>query len=921
MRPHIASSCAGILALVLAGCGADADKDLLASAQALIAKKDSDGALIQLKNLLQKDANSAEGRYLLGKLLLERGEAAGAAVELQKAVALAVADERPIRELARALLASGKATQVIEQFATRRLAEPAAQADLLASLASAYAIKAAPEKAREAAHLALRSQPRFPPALIVLARLDAAQSNFDGAIELLDTALAQEPGNEAAGLLKGQVLAVGRKDKAAALAAYQAVLASNPKSIGAQVALTTLLFEQGRDSEGRAAFAVLDKLAPKDPETLFIGAQLAFSDKDYKRSRELAQTLLNALPDSPRALELAGASEFRMNHFEAAETLLTRALKGEPTALRPRQMLAQTYLRANLAHKAIDLLQPVLDGKSPDGTTLALAGEAWLQLGEPGKAEAAFKTAAKVAPGDSRGRTQAALSQLARGETQAALAQLEAIVADDRGVRADLALVSARLTQNDRPGALKAIEGLRRKLPDAPLPDKLRGDVLQLNRDLPGATAAYEAALVKDPNYFPAIDNLAALELKAGKADVARNRLEAVIKRDPRNYRAMLALANLTARTGGTSTDVLRLMQDAVKAAPDEPVTHLKLIGQWLSAGDVKAALNAAQAASIALPNDPDIMAALGQALLASGDANQAVRTFRKLASLQPDNAWVQLQLADALAAGQEPAGAARALNRALEINPKLMQAKHGLIALALKERHPQEALALARGMQKSDPKDPAGFIAEGDIEGSRRNWAEAAAAYRAALQRGPTVDTAIKLHGALRNAQRGPAAEQAAAEWLKAHPKDAGFIYYLGDVAVAANDLTTAEAHYRSVLMLQPENALALNNVAWLMIRQGRQGAVPLAEKAVRLLPGRPPLLDTLASALAAANQLPQALEVQGRAVALSPNDPSLKFNLAQLYIKAGDKARARAALLELSQLGSKFADQPKVNQMLGEL
>ena len=46
--------------------------------------------------------------------------------------------------------------------------------------------------------------------------------------------------------------------------------------------------------------------------------------------------------------------------------------------------------------------------------------------------------------------------------------------------------------------------------------------------------------------------------------------------------------------------------------------------------------------------------------------------------------------------------------------------------------------------------------------------------------------------------------------------------------------------------------NALALNNVAWLMAQQKKPGALPLAEKANKLMPDQPALMDTLAYVLA---------------------------------------------------------------------
>jgi predicted Zn-dependent protease len=231
------------------------------------------------------------------------------------------------------------------------------------------------------------------------------------------------------------------------------------------------------------------------------------------------------------------------------------------------------------------------------------------------------------------------------------------------------------------------------------------------------------------------------------------------------------------------------------------------------------------------------------------------------------------------------------------------------------------DGIAIAREAQKGYPKDPAAFVLEGDLESNRKNWDAAATAFRAALQRGKTAENAIKLHAALQAGGKTAEAERVSTEWLKEFPKDGAFRYYLGDLALAQKDFVRAEQLYRAVLEVQPNNALALNNVAWLMVKQGKPGAVALAEKADAMMPNRAPLLDTLATALEADNQLPKAIEVQKRAIALAPKDGTLTLRLAQLFIKQGDKPRARAELESLAKQGDKFPAQAEVAALLKSL
>lgn len=917
----VGACCAALLALTLVGCARESDADLLNSAKALLAKNDAKGAVIQIKNALQKNPQSAEARYLLGKTLLAGGSPTAALVELVKAQELQFPEEQVAPEMARAMLMAGDINKLLGKYADATLKDASAAADLKTSVAAGYATQGDLGRAKEVAEDALRLRPGYAPALILQARAALAEQQVDVALELLSKVLAAEAGNEAAGMLKGEILLQVRQDGEAATAAFRAVLAARPGAVSARAAIANLLFQQKKFDAAKAEFAELKKTAPNHPETLFVEAELAFNDKDYKRAREISDQILKGFPDSVRVLELAGAAEYRMKGYVQAEALLGKALKLAPQQAFTRLLLAQTYLRTGQPNKTIDILQPVLESAKPDGASLAMAGEAYLQMGDAKRSEVAFQRALKAAPTDARVRTSAALAQMARGNAGGAISELEAVASGDSGPRADLALVSARLRQNDLDGALKAIAGLEKKMADQPLPQQLRGRVLLMKKDLPGATKSYEAALAKDPAYFPAVASLAALDLMDKKPEVARARFEAYIKAQPKSWQARLARAELEARTGAPTTTVLATLREAVKANPAEARPHLILISNLINGGDSTAALQAAQDATAALPNSLEVMDAQGRAELAAGDNQRAISTFKKLSGLQPRNPTPELRLAEAYMATKDMDAAARSLRRAAELQPDNLAVMRSLARLSVEQKRPQEGLAVARDVQKRFPKEAAGYTLEGEVEASRQAWGAAAQAYRASLQRASSVETAAKLHSVLVAAGKAPEADRLFADWIKEHPKDTSLPYFLGDVALAKNDWPRAEANYRAVLEIQPENALALNNVAWLMVKQGKAGAVALAEKANTLLPDRAPLLDTWATALEADNQLPKAIETQKRAIALEPKDAALTLRLAKLYIKAGDKPRARAELDVLSKLGQKFAGQAEVASLLKTL
>lgn len=906
------------MALVLAACGGKGEAELLGSAKQYLEKRDAKAAVIQLKNLLDKNPSSAEGRFLLGQALLENGDPVGAEVELRRALDLKFPEAQVVPMRARALLAQGQIKKLTDEYGSTDLKDPTFDIELQTTLSTAHAMQGSMDDARTAVDKALGISPHYGPAVVMDARLKAAAGDVNAALAALDALLARNAANTEALQFKADLLWQAKQDRTGAAELYRKALAVRndlPEVHGALITLALL----ARDTDGAAKqLEALKKVRANSPQTRYLEAQVAFARNDLKQARELIQPVLQAAPNSVRTLQFAGALELQLGNLQQAETLLGRAVQLVPGSPELRRLLADTYLRSRQPEKVLATLKPLLDSRGVTPQVLALAAQAQLMTGDSKSAEALFARAAKLKPDDKRLSAAVALSQLGRGNADSALGELQRLAAADDGRAVDLALISARMQRKEFDAALKAIEALEKKQADSPVGPNLRGRVLLAKQDQAGARAAFEQSLAKDPKYLPAAAGLATLDLMQKQPEAAQGRFQAVLKLDPRNTSALLALAETKGRIGAPVGEITKLFTDAVAANPADAPVRVAQIDHLFAQRDAKAALAAAQAATAAMPNNVELLDRLGRAQLAVEDRQQAITTYGKLVSLRPDAAVGYLGLAQAHLAGKADESAARDVQRALEREPDSLAAHRLAIALAWRAKRPLDAIAAARKLQERRPDDGAGWLAEGEIEASQKNWDAALAAFRKALTKNEASTAASKLHLTLTAAQRGPEAARFAETWVKDHPGDTQFLFYLGDVAIAANDLALAEARYLEVVKRQPEHALALNNVAWLQMRQKKPGALAYAERAVKAAPGRPPLMDTLAMVLASEKQYPRALELQKQVVAQMPEVPGFRLNLAKIYLESGDKKSARGELEQLGKLGKDFAGQDEVSRLL---
>lgn len=903
---------------LLGGCGAEDPQKLLASARQYQATNDPAAAIIQLKNALQAKPDLSEARFLLGQALLQTGDAVGSEAELRKARDLGQPVEAVAPWLARALMAQGKFGAVTTELGPMTLAPPAAQAELRTLVAVAWRQQGNAEAARAALQEALAALPEHAPAWIEQARAQAAARDFDAALASLADVLARDPKSDEALKLKGDILLYGKNEAEAGIEAYRSALQANPASKEARAGVVRAFLAQKRIEEASQELQLLVSAAPGSADTLYLQAHLAFLKDDFRAASGFVQQLLGLAPASPVALELNGAIEFRMGSMVKAEASLARALQAAPQLATARRLLLMTYLRTGQVDLAIAGLPANIETSDSDAAMLAVAGQAYMIKGDAQRAEQFFARANQLDPADPAKRTSLAISQLMSGKATVALSALEDIAASDSGVAADLPLINALMQRNEIDKALLAINGLEKKLVQDPMPRHLRGRALLARNDRAGARRAFEQALALSPEYFAATAALSALDLLEGQPQVARARLDALIKKDPKHTQALMAMAELRAAEGAPDQEAQDLLTRAVESAPLNKVPRLRLIDHQLRSNQAKQAMASAQSAVAALPEAPELLDALGRAHLASGDNNQAISSFNRLMTLMPRSTLPFMRLASVHMAGKDPHAATNALKKALDIQPEHLPAQRALVDLALQAGDTGQALAVARAVQTQRPKEGVGFALEGDAHASTKDWTTAVRAYRSGLKVVSSPELVIKLHTALSAAGQAAEAARVSADWLKAQPSDPTFPLYLGDRAIASTQWAEAARLYQRVLDLQPNNAVALNNLAWVAGQLGRSDAIALAEKANAVAPNQPAFMDTLATLLSASNQHDRAIALQKKALAARPDAPLLKLNLAKMQIKSGDKAAARLILLELSALGSAFPGQAEVQSLL---
>ena len=699
-------------------------------------------------------------------------------------------------------------------------------------------------------------------------------------------------------------------------------VAANSYANNARFLLISLLVTAGQIDKAATQLDAMKKGAPAEFRTLYSDALVSYARGNVIYARDTIQKVLAAAPDNTESLYLSGLINFQLGTYSAAEDAFRRVVQKAPGESNSSRMLALTYLRTGRPQQAIEALAPAQQLRPDDPTLLRVSGEAYLAAGNPAKAAQFYERANALDKDNVASKVRLAEVRVATGDSGKAMKDLESLSAQDSTqYQADLALISQYVRRGEYDRAMTAMTTLETKQPTNPLTYTVKGAIYMGMRDYKNARASFEKSLQLDPKYFAAARNLAQLDIQERKPDDATKRYEQMLATDPKNELLLLSMAEVLAQTRRPAEQVKAAIDRAVLADPGSARARLALIAYYTRVPDMRAALTAAQQAEASFKTEPSIVEALGMAQMMANENNQAIDTFGRLVQLQPQSATPLIRLADAQVASRDFTSARATLQKAVGLQPDLPAAWVALAKTYVLSGQPEGAIAEAKKVQKDHPDKALGYALEGEVYAAQRKWPEAAAAYRAGLSHEAIPLLAVRYYATLQNLDKAADAQQFADRWIKDNPKDPTMHLYMAEKAQTDKDLKSAATHYRAALAIAPDNALTLNNLAWVLTELNDPTAAEYAERAYVAAPYVPSVVDTYGWALMRSGNTAKGTEFLRTALALDPSNDEIRMHVANALLKTGDKVGAKKELETLSKDAKTEPMRTDANKLLGTM
>jgi tetratricopeptide (TPR) repeat protein len=413
------------------------------------------------------------------------------------------------------------------------------------------------------------------------------------------------------------------------------------------------------------------------------------------------------------------------------------------------------------------------------------------------------------------------------------------------------------------------------------------------------------------------------------KGDVAKalSELQAVVTRAPDNPVARYNLGRAHAAMGEFE-QARQQFQKAIELRPDYVMARLALAQLQVTRGEFEAALKTAEAVLAIDAGNVNARLIESAALMGQkkfGDSRQILDAMIKSSPSSPD---VLFQLGVVNLAEGKYKEAEDAFRRAYQLNPANSRGLMGVVETNMAQNKPDAALAL---LQAESDKAPARM----DLLVAMGNTAVRAGKYDFAIQTFTKVignlekgskavgDLYLRIGETYRRKGDLASAVQALQKAKESLPQNVIVLSTLALTLDGAGRKPEAKQVYEATLKLAPDNAVALNNLAFLLAENNGNldEALSKAQRAKQLLPTLYEISDTLGWIYLKKNLPDHAIEIFKELVTKQPTHSTYRFHLGMAYSQKGDKTRAVEQLKEALRYNPQSDEKKKIQDLIQRL
>ena len=541
---------------------------------------------------------------------------------------------------------------------------------------------------------------------------------------------------------------------------------------------------------------------------------------------------------------------------------------------------------------------------------------------------------------------------------EAEQAARDAISADPTSLRVRNSLAQLYLRENKQADAEEVYRQTTKDLGDNPAAVRVLADYYERSGQSQKARTEYQAEADKYPKNLPLQEGYIRSLLEVGDETTAIKTITDLVKKNPKDPQ-VLALNGIVLLRDNKPADAENFLMNAAKEYPKDSFILFWLGRAALAKGDAAQAETSLRQSTGLAPGRVDAQAELARIAVLRGDMNllgsvadstiaavprfpggyvwravvemsrnvpeKAEADLKTAITLSPDSAPAYLQLGKLRFMQRKfPEGVAF-LEQALDRDPNSIEAMRMLVGYDVYMKQPDKAEARVAEQIAKSPNNSFFYDLLASLQAQDKKLDLATATAQKAMAINSSDGDAVSLYAQIQ-VLRGQTGNAVSVweQWAKAHRTDAGALAVLGMLEESRSNRPKAENYYKRALQIQPLQAVAANNLAYMMLMNGENAdvALTLAQTARRSMPNSPSTADTLAWAYYTKGAYGFARDLLEEATKEESNDPTMEYHLGMVYSRLANRSAAITHLkkaITLSPASPTAKDAQEALQAIG--
>lgn len=907
-----------ILVLNLSACGErKTPEQLIVSAGQFSQQGKYADAVIAFKNAVRLAPKNAQARLGLGHVYLNRGNYISAEKELERAVELGADFAKVAPLLAQAQTRLDKLSAVEELV---KASEDLHDGDYLIILTYAGMCALGDGQITKAQDYfsqaeALNQSANF--SQLSGAYLLYSEGKFNESLAKVNTLLSRTRSFVEASLLQG-VLKFSTNDFDGASHAFADYLAVYPLDHKIEFFQVNTLIKSNKFEQANELTDKLLKTFKKSPLAFQYKAQISYQAEKYPEAKEFASQSLGYDNSFLISKMIAGLSAYQLDELEQAydyliglETLLPVTHPINVTLLSIKIKLGHTD---NIAMSVAKLNE--IQNNESDSYLLQVTSAELMKAGDYASAQSLLGKAEKVSPRNAKIKAQRGALFLSQRDLSGIKYIEQALRIDPSLHDTEFALARQYMQGNDIDKA-QAIASKWLASKEYQVSGNILSGLIssQLNK-VSEAETYFKEALTQAPNNISALYNLASVHTYKEQTVDAISGYKRVIQLNPNHHNAIRRYGILQAKQNKTSAAIafLSALHDENKRKGN---THKNLViglaqNLWIDK-QITSAIELLESLKYKKHLSPRYWSLLAEIYQSNKQNDYALATYKQAVIANPNHYILRIGYISLLQKLQKYDEALLLTKQADKDFPHDENLMTTVAYLEFINKNIQAAKNQLKLLKTQGFLNYVATETEANIAMVEKNYNKAIEIYSDIYQEKSNAHNVINLARALQFSKQGSQAEKVLENYLTNNHDDNQVRMLLAELYsnnnVNENKAAKIIAVYKDVIKMQPDNVVALNNLAWKEYQIAKlDDAKKHIEQAIAQAPDAAPLQESYGTILVAKELYQQAIEVLTTADKKNSLEVNAKVALAEAYIAIKQMALAKEVLIGLSAHDSKL-------------